>query len=238
MSKNNFFSIFNLSLITCAILFCFGDLSPAQIQIKQSLLRRYSDPKGFFKIIPPIGWRIQDYQQDPRGKVAFYGSEKNVELRILAKGAEFDTFDELVDAIKKVEDRTGISSDHERIDFLGRLAIKRVFNWKGSKLLSIDFIEGNATHNIMYAAPLNLYDKYFAIAMRSIETYETIRSDVSTQELEKHRVAQKLRLSQLASERGEFALALDYANEGLEIRPENIELLRLKEQLEENLKKQ
>lgn len=52
---------------------------------------RYSDPNGYFKIVPPDDWRIQKYPQDPRGKVAFIGPD-GVELRILAKGLHYSSF--------------------------------------------------------------------------------------------------------------------------------------------------
>ena len=39
---------------------------------------RYVNPKGYFKITPPRGWRIVEYSQDPRGKVAFISDFRDV----------------------------------------------------------------------------------------------------------------------------------------------------------------
>ena len=44
--------------------------------------KQYVDPKGYFKIVPPAQWKIEEYPQDPRGKVAFFGPGDDIEFRI------------------------------------------------------------------------------------------------------------------------------------------------------------
>ena len=46
---------------------------PAWPQSQQAELadKRYTDPKGYFQLVPPAGWRIEEYPDDVRGKVAF-----------------------------------------------------------------------------------------------------------------------------------------------------------------------
>jgi len=196
-------------------------------ELQDQLSTLYKDPKGYFMIRPPANWRIQEYSQDSRGKVAFIGPP-NTDLRVLAKGSDFDSFDDLLNTIKDIEERIGINTDIQKITFLGRPAVKRNFTARGLKLLAIDFIEGKVTHNLQYTAPEYKYDKYLAVALKSMNTYETILRDVSSQDVKNHTVAQKLRLGQLFLEQGNKDLALVYVKEGLEIDPENPKLLRLK----------
>jgi len=193
--------------------------------------KRYVDPRGFFKISPPQGWRIQKYPQDPRGKVAFIKA-KNVDLRALARAADFDSFDGLLKLVKDIERRAGIDTNIRKITFLGRPAVKRNFVYKGLKLLQIDFMEGNIKHNLQYCAPTGVYDKYFAVATKSMNTYETVLRAVSEQDVQKHALAQILRLAQISIKSGDLNLALEFVGEGLKIEPKNPDLLKLKREIE------
>ena len=192
---------------------------------------RYVDPKGYFKITPPRGWRIQKYSQDTRGKVAFIKA-KDVDLRALARAADFDTFDGLLKLVKDIERKAGVDTNIREISFLGRPAVKRNFVYKGRKLLQIDFMEGNIKHNLQYCAPLGVYDKYLAVATDSMNTYETVLRAVSAQDIQKHAVAQDLRLAQLWLEKGDLNLALEFVTDGLKIEPKNPDLLKLKRVIE------
>lgn len=192
---------------------------------------RYVDSKGYFKITPPRGWRILKYPQDPRGKVAFIRAN-NLDLRVLARAADFDSFEGLLKLVRDIEKRTGVNTNIQKISFLGRSAVKRNFVYKGLKLLQIDFMEGNIKHNLQYCAPSGVYDKYLAMATKSMNTYETILRAVSAQDVQKHALAQNLRLARLFLERGDLNLALEFVREGLKIKPKNTDLLKLKRQIE------
>lgn len=192
---------------------------------------RYVHPKGYFKITPPQGWRIVEYPQDPRGKVAFIRA-KNVDLRVIARAADFDSFEGLLKLVKDIERRTGINTNIQKIFFLGRTAVKRNFIFKGYELLQIDLMEGNIKNNLQYCAPQGVYDKYLAVATKSMNTYETILRAVSAQDVQKHALAQNLRLAQLWLDKGDLNLALEFVREGLRIEPKNPDLLKLKRQIE------
>ena len=192
---------------------------------------RYIDSKGYFKITPPRGWRILKYPQDPRGKVAFIRTN-NLDLRVLARAADFDSFEGLLKLVKDIENRIGVNMNIQKISFLGRQAVKRNFVYKDLKLLQIDFMEGNIKHNLQYCAPSGVYDKYLAVATKSMNTYETILRAVSAQDVQKHALAQNLRLARLFLERGDLNLALEFVREGLKIKPKNTDLLKLKRQIE------
>ena len=220
-----FYLVFGFNSIWCA------ESNGAEKTREKLPQTRYVDPKGYFKITPPQGWRILKYPKDPRGKVAFIGA-KNVDLRVLARAADFDSFEGLLKLVRDIEKRAGINTNIQKISFLGRTAVKRNFVFKGFKLLQIDFMEGNIKHNLQYCAPPGVYDKYLAIATKSMNTYETILRAVSAQDVQKHALAQNLRLARLFFEKGDLNLASEFVREGLKIMPQNADLLKLKRQIE------
>jgi hypothetical protein len=201
-------------------------------QSKELLLAksRYSDSNGYFKIVPPSGWRIQQYPEDPRGKVAFIGPE-GVELRVLVKGLDYNSFDEMLKSIKGIETKIGINTNIEKINFSGIPAIKRTFTYQGKKILFIDFMIGNTTHNLMYSTSPTNYGEYLSIAQESINTYEPALRGVSPDDVKKHAVAESLRLSQIFFEQGNYDLASEYINEGLKVEPLNPTLLERKKKI-------
>lgn len=192
---------------------------------------RYSDPKGYFKIVPPDGWRIQEYPQDPRGKVAFIDPD-DFQLRILINAVDFSTVEELVAFCKDVEKRIGTSTNIEKITFGGRPAVRRTFQMKGHKLYYIDFLVGNVDHNIAYSAIQAKYEKYLPVVMKSIETYTPSQRDISDKDIIKHSVAKSLRLAQLMIENGNFDLAREFIKEGLALDPSNKDLLAIEKRLQ------
>jgi hypothetical protein len=226
-----FYLIFGLNGIWCL------KSSEAQETSGKLSRTRYVDPKGYFKITPPRGWRIQEYPQDPRGKVAFIRG-KNIDLRVLARAADFDGIEGLLEFVKDNQKQFGVNMNIQKVKLLGKAAVKRNFTFKGFKILLIDFMEGNIKHNLQYMAKPSIYDKYLAIVMESINTYETILRAASRKNVQKHEVAQNLRLAQVFFEKGDLETALEFVTEGLTIDPKNSDLLKLKKQIENKKKKQ
>ena len=194
--------------------------------------KRYVDPKGYFKIVPPAGWRIQEYPQDPRGKVAFIAPASNTDLRVLVNAVDFTTIDDLVRFCKNIESRIGISTNIERTTFGGRPAVKRSFEAKGLRFIMYDFLIGSVDHNLQFAAPPSNFQKYLPIVMKSMETYEPVVRAMTDQDVIKHAVAKKRRLARLMIEMGNYDLALEFIKEGLELSPRDDELHKLKEEIE------
>ncbi|MBC8459731.1 MAG: peptidylprolyl isomerase [Deltaproteobacteria bacterium] len=209
------------------------EIGPADEQLSQ---KRYIDPKGYFKIVPPAGWRIQEYPQDQRGKVAFIGPGSNIDLRVLVNAVDFSTIEELIAFCKNVEKRIRTNTNIKRINFDGRSAVERTFEFKGQKLYYIDFLVGKVDHNLAFSASANKYNNYHSVVMKSMETYEPILHDVSDQEVIKHVVAKKFRLGQLMIQNGSYELALEFVKEGLEVSPTDPNLLKLKQQIEYKIK--
>ena len=229
MKKFKFASVTIISLF-----FVLQLIGNANAQSKSATLAksRYSDPNGYFKIVPPDGWRIQKYPQDPRGKVAFIGPD-GVELRVLAKGLGYNSFEEMLKDIKGIEKNIGTNTNIEKITFAGKPAVKRTFTLKGTKMLFIDFMIGNTTHDLMYSASQTKFGKYLSLVRESIDTYEPTLRGVSPEDVKKHATAKSLRLSQLFFEQGNYDLALEFINEGLEVEPNNANLLELKKKIME-----
>lgn len=150
-----------------------GDLSKA----------RYVDPKGYFTITPPVGWRLQEYPQDTRGKVAFFGPESNVDLRVLVSEKDYSSFKELFqhasETAKDMDRQYGAKVSLEKITFLGRPAVKRSFVVKDVRCFAIEFMEKNIRHDIQYAAPNKAYEKYLPIVLKAMDTYEPAQKDLS-----------------------------------------------------------
>lgn len=203
--------------------------------------QRYLDPKDFFEVIPPKGWSIQEYPEDPRGKVAFKASE-DVSLRILTSSVDFTSFEQLLswcktDGREKMGNFGATNITIEKISFGGKPAVRRIYQAHGRKFLNIDFLIGEVDHNLQYCAPPSKYSDYLPVTMKSMETYEPILRHLSDEEAKKHYVAKSIRLAQLMIENRNYDLALDFVKEGLEESPKDPALLKLKKQIEDRSKK-
>jgi hypothetical protein len=199
----------------------------------------YADPKGYFKILPPAGWRIQQYPNDPRGKVAFIAAGNQVDLRVLVKAVEIPDYDGLIKNLKDIETRLGVPMNIEPVVFKGMPAIKRVttvtLQGTTQKLLSIDLLIDGLSHNLQYGAPPNVFDKHYETAWQSMLTYEPLKREqpTSPEEARKHEAAKWIRLARIALEMGKTQAAKDAVSAGLEADPEDPELKQLKSELDE-----
>ena len=141
-SKKILLMVFLLNLILSIFISGY-----AETEKKEEMLANtpYVDPKGFFKIVPPAGWKIQEYPEDPRGKVAFMAPEREVEFRIMASVKDFSSFEDLyqttLENTKDIKNRFGINVDIQKTTFLGRQAIKRNWAWKAQKFFAIEFMD-------------------------------------------------------------------------------------------------
>lgn len=198
----------------------------------------YIDPKGFFKIAPPQGWRIQEYPQDLRGKVAFIARGNQIDLRVLAKTVEIPDYDGLIKNLKDVEKQVGVSTNIEPYVFNGMPAVKRVatVTMQGvtQKLLWIDLLINDVSHNLQYGSLPNLFDKHYETAWQSMLTYEPLKQEksASPEEARKHEAAKWIRLARLALEMSKTQTAKDAVSAGLEADPENAELKQLRTELD------
>jgi hypothetical protein len=199
-----------------------------QRQVSKLSSAQYTDPKGYFKIVPPEGWETQEYPQDVRGKVAFIGPGPGIDLRVLTNVVDFNTIENLVVYCKSGESRIGVSTNIEQITFEGRPAVKRSFELKGLKFYMIDFLVGQIDYNLQFSAPPSEYGKHLPVILKSIKTCEPIAKESSEKLLTEHFVAKKLRLAQLMIDDGHYDLANEFIKEGLAVSPKDPGLLKLK----------
>ncbi len=197
----------------------------------------YRDPKGFFTIVPPPGWKIEEYPRDPRGKVTFIGPERGVDLRVLVNMVDFESIDALVGFCAEAEARIGTDTHIRKVVACGRQAIRRTFQFRGLQMYVTDLILGRADHNLQYGALPDKYEKYLPVVVKSIETYRPLYHEFTDEELGAHFVAKKVRVVQAMVTSGRLHLALEELEEGLAAAPDNSELLRLKGEIEDQLKR-
>lgn len=224
-------------ILRLAGLTCLAAAGWGQSQADQLANKRYSDPKGYFRVIPPAGWRTQEYPDDVRGKVAFLGPDANVDFRVLVNAVDFGTIEGLLEFCRSTEKRLGVSMNIERIDFYGRPAVRRTFEFRGQRFHYVDFLVGKVDHNLAYGAPAGKYDQYLPSVSRSMETYEPIPRATGDRESQEHLIAKKLRLGRLMLNGGRADLALEYVREGLAMAPANRELLKLKQEVDSRFKR-
>jgi hypothetical protein len=196
--------------------------------------KRYVDPKGYFEIVPPADWEVQEYPEDPRGKVAFVVPGKNVDLRVLVNAVDFSTFDELKAWCRATEGRIGLDTHIKETTLGGRPAIERSFEAQGIKFYYIDFIDGQVDHNLAFGAPPSAFEHYRQVALASMATYEPVPKSLTDAQTRQHFVAKKRRLAELMLENGHLSLASEYVADGLRASPDDPALLALKERIESN----
>jgi hypothetical protein len=225
------------AMLTLSLLACLASVCWAQSPTVELADKRYNDPKGYFTVVPPAGWRIQEYPDDVRGKVAFLAPDGNIDLRVLVNAVDFSTINELIEFCRSTEKRLGVTMKIEKFDFYGRQAVRRSFEIRGQRFLYVDFLIGKVDHNLAYGAPPSKYNLYLPVVLQSMETYEPILKETGDKESLDHLVAKKLRLGRLMLKAGRADLALEYVREGLAIAPENQELLKLKQEVNSRFKK-
>ncbi|MBI4527012.1 MAG: DUF1566 domain-containing protein [Deltaproteobacteria bacterium] len=198
----------------------------------------YVDPKGYFRISPPSGWRIQEYQEDPRGKVAFIAPGTPTDLRVLAKAVDISDYDGLLKNLQDVEKQSSVPMNIEPVVFNRMPAVKRVATMTAQgvtlKVLWIDLLIGGVSHNLQYAAPPNFFAKYYETAWQSMLTYQPLKQEKgsSPEEVRKHEVARWVRLAKISLEMDKTQAARDAVAAGLEVDPTNRDLKQLKSQLD------
>ena len=208
----------------------------------QGLLENeYIDPKGFFKIRPPSGWQIREYIDDPRGKVDFESSLNipKAQLKIGGMANPFPDYEKFIHDLEMQAERIkfqykqyNASITTEKTTFANMPALKIYFNIPDKlKQVHIHFIKGDNYYTLLFGAPPDLYEKFFSVAIMSFESFEPVSKNVTKDEVVKHNVQSKLRAAMLAIQMGQKEYALTIINEGLQIDPNNSDLLELKKQI-------
>lgn len=203
-------------------------------------LNPYVDPKGYFKITPPKGWKTDEYPTDSRGKVAFSKTEGSqlVEIRVLVQVTQVTDFQEFARKLKSNVANLGVQAEWQVTMFSGLPSVRSTMTVSAqgitNKFMNLRFLDGNIYHDLQFASPPALFDKYQDLVSRVVASYQIVKrpSGGDDSALAKRQQAEKyLRLAQIAIELGDKKNAAVYVAEGLKIDPENKELQKLRDTL-------
>lgn len=198
----------------------------------------YNDPKGFYNIRPPESWNMQEFTDDPRGKVKFICTDAyNTVLQVIGMASPFSNFEELVNDAEASAERLRLklnaSITIERTTFVNVPAVKMFVTIPGKlKQVQAQFLLGQNQYVLVYGAPPDKYEEFLSIAMMSFETFEPLLKNVTKEEAFRHTMASKLRTARLLIQADQKEYALTVINEGLQLDPNNKELAELKKQIE------
>jgi hypothetical protein len=160
-------------------------LTPIKVESTSTVVswagKSYTDPKGYFKITPPKGWNIQEYPSEPRGKVAFSTTEGNqlVEIRVLVQVTQVTDFQVFESKLKANAANLGVEPEWQIMNFSGLQAIKSIMTLSNggvtTKYMNIWFLDGNIYHDIQFASPPALFNKYQDLVSKVLATYEIVK---------------------------------------------------------------
>jgi ankyrin repeat protein len=231
-----------LAILLSMVSFCLFEKS-IQVFAKDSLdsqltSKAYVDPKGYFKIIPPKGWTVKQYPNDPRGKVDFrlVSGRDRIQLIVSAQKSPFPNFEALFAQNeaggKRWIKRRGGTMQSSKIKLFDVPVAKFVQKIPGKvNLLQLHFKMRDNYYVLAVGGLPHAYEKYLALAMKSINTFQPMFPDVKAEEANKHLVVSKIRTAKFLIKGGRKNYALEIINEGLKIDPGNKELMELKRQI-------
>ncbi len=209
--------------------------------------RVFEDKKnGYFKFVPPAGWRQVDFPTDPRTKVEFTGTDGTL-MRLIVRGTTSDDHQVLSSFASFMKDRQELTaelrtnpnfreiSSPREVKIAGLPASRqRAILRDGSQMEMIQFYGGSLFFNYaVIARSQGQLESVLPLAVRSLETTVILRGS-KPGEAEEQLVARALRIGHLLAVQGDFVGAEATLRDALEITPIDP---RLKESLELVLRK-
>lgn len=139
---------------------------------------RMSDPRGYFSLVPPAGWRVVKFPDSRPYNLSFFGPHAT-ELSIMAVPVDYDDFNSLLRRINRTESRFGMYIDKKPVSFAGYPAVQRMVRLTDSRVLSIDFVAHRVEHHLLFSAPTELFERYLPVMTNLLASYraETSPSD-------------------------------------------------------------
>jgi len=196
----------------------------------------YSDPKGFFKIRPPEGWIINEYPTDPRGKVDFNSSNASpkAQLKVIGQTRPSTDFDEFLTDIRiqtnRMQARAGGRVVINEVTKFNVRAVETVFSIPARfKQLQIHVLLGKNYYTFAFGGPPDQFEQCKTIALSSIESFEPIFSESSSDDVLLHIIASHIRKAEIYLSMGRKDWALIAVEEGLSIDGQNRKLLELRD---------
>lgn len=132
--------------------------------------RPVADPKGFFTIVAPAGWKVVSFPESAPYNVVLYGPG-GVDISIMATPVEYDGVQPLLEQMRKSENQYGLDTHIGAFFFEGRPAVRRVCRLHRVKVLAIDFVENRVEHHILCGIPPERFEAYETALMEVLRTY-------------------------------------------------------------------
>lgn len=202
---------------------------PAFDEAKKQEQMFFKDTKnGYFMLVPPKGWVMQEYP-DSRTKVDFNSpSDQRVFLRLIVRDATGETFESMKEGdeatTRSMRDR-GISCEMTETEFMGAPSVEIHAEFPGGVGFTTlrKFIVSGLHFNIQYSAPTrSLFEKHRSEALASIDTLVVRKADTTnTAKMRMQAVDHYLRNAQLTSQILGIEEALVILNEASQMFPDD-----------------
>lgn len=195
----------------------------------------YADPKNYFKIVPPNGWSIREYPEDPRGKVDFDVTPGTMaaQLKVIAGASPYASFEALKKdvevQVRRMQERFGATIDVQTISVDGEPAVRALLQIPGKlKQLNLQYLRGKTHCTFAFGARPDVFEKYESMVSMSIDSFQAIPREWSKEEAARFVVAGAIRRATLYVQMGRKDWAIVAIEEGLAQSPNNPELVQLR----------
>lgn len=233
-------------IINCFIFVSLLGLFSQSTHAEDKRVNLYKDKNGYFTVLPPAGWRQEDYPSETiRSKVAFHHpTEQGVLIRIISGPTPSSdyTLDDLYQ-----ENRGKIDSyfrqkfpkgkyDIIKKDIEGRQALVQKNSLPGSIEQEIVlFVNKGIWYSITFSTVTkNQFEKNYKTFQRFLTTFTILEAGkkFSEQEIRDGLIAKYKRVAELHEQMGRIEDALDFVKEGLALDPSNKDLLEIEKRLQ------
>ena len=215
-------------------------------QAEDKHVNLYKDKNGYFTVLPPAGWRQEDYPSETiRSKVAFqHPTEKDIVIRIISAPTPFQnyTLDDLYQETKEKIDSLfrqkfpSVKCNLTKREVEGRQAV--VQRNSGSPIGEqeiVMFINKGLYYSIAFNTLTNSqFEKNYKTFQRFLTNFIILEAGkkFSEQEIRDGLISKYKRVAELYEQMGRIEDALDFVKEGIAIDPNNKDLIAIEKRLQ------
>jgi hypothetical protein len=217
-----------VNLVACACLLAPG-IANAQI---------YKDSNGYFAVVAPSGWKQQDYPSETvRSKVAFnHPKLSGVDVRIIAgptPESSYSLDDLLAENREKIQTVLkpkipGGSFTVSKEKVGDREAVVQLNSMPGAEQKVVMFVNKSIWYSVaLNASSRKEYESVRDAFQKCLNSFTILESGrkFSDGEMKAAVIAKYKRLAEIYEHNGDTVQALAWVKEGLEVDPDNKELL-------------
>lgn len=215
------------------IAFVFVVISPALGETEDTSLTYpkesiiYKDPAGYFEVLLPFGWKVvNEYSNDPRGKVLLSSPNATIQWRIIAGGGETTSLADLKrNAQRDKSQFPNIKVSQGKVNEWDAVIIEVELAGDFNRILS--FIAANEAHSFAFIGSKHFLDQEQDAIEHIISTYLPFEKNKSDQTKIQQSLAHWIILSQLMYEIGDIEGAKAYLSEAERIAPDDRQVQEL-----------